>query len=239
MKQRIGLWSYFSGFEKSLWMGSVLLIVSSFLLFDRESGLTPIASVIGITSLIFCAKGNPIGQLLMILFSLLYGIISYGFAYYGEMVTYMGMSLPMAVFSLVSWLRNPYGENHAEVRVNRIGRREIPFLALLTVVVTVVLYFVLKWLGTANLTVSTVSVTTSFLAAYLTFRRSPYYALAYALNDIVLIVLWIPVCMRETRYISVVVCFLAFLANDLYGFFSWRGMERRQRMNTSNGTASE
>lgn len=70
--------------------------------------MTLIASLIGVPSLIFCAKGNPVGQILMIVFSILYGIISYGFAYYGEMITYLGMTLPMAVFSLVSWLRNPY-----------------------------------------------------------------------------------------------------------------------------------
>ncbi len=43
----------------------------------------------------------------MIIFSLLYGIISYTFSYYGEMITYLGMTMPMAVFALISWLRNP------------------------------------------------------------------------------------------------------------------------------------
>ena len=46
MKCKIDLWNYFSGFEKGLWGGSVLLIVSSFLIFDRESYLTLAASVI-------------------------------------------------------------------------------------------------------------------------------------------------------------------------------------------------
>lgn len=32
----------------------------------------------------------------MILFSLLYGIISYTFSYYGEMLTSLGMTMPMA-----------------------------------------------------------------------------------------------------------------------------------------------
>ena len=44
------------------------------------------------------------------LFSLMYGVISYTFAYYGEMITYLGMTMPMAVFALISWVRNPYNE---------------------------------------------------------------------------------------------------------------------------------
>ena len=76
---------------------------------------------------------------------------------------------------------------------------------------------------------STLSVTTSFLAVYLTFRRNPYFALAYAANDVVLIVLWILASIDDIRYVSVVVCFAAFLVNDIYGFLNWRKMERRQR----------
>ncbi|MBQ1984910.1 MAG: nicotinamide mononucleotide transporter [Clostridia bacterium] len=64
---------------------------------------------------------------------------------------------------------------------------------------------------------------------YLTFRRSPYFALAYATNDIVLIVLWVMASMQNQSYISVVVCFAAFLANVIYGFVSWRKMEKRQQ----------
>ena len=84
---------YFSRAERLLWGLSVVFIGA----FDRENYLTLAASLIGVTSLIFNAKGNPIGQVLMVIFSLLYGIISYTFAYYGEMVTYLGMTMPMAV----------------------------------------------------------------------------------------------------------------------------------------------
>ena len=72
-------------------------------------------------------------------------------------------------------------------------------------------------------------MTTSFLAVYLTFRRSPGYALGYAANDVVLIVLWVLAALADPAYVSVAVCFAAFLVNDLYGFFSWRKMECRQR----------
>ncbi len=222
------LFAYFSKQELILWSISVLAIVLSFCLFDRESYITLIASLVGVTSLIFNAKGNPIGQALMIAFSLLYGIISYTFAYYGEMFTYLGMTMPMAIFALVSWLKNPYQGNKAEVKVNTIGKGERVAMYLLTAVVTAVFYFILKAFDTANIFPSTVSVTTSFLAVYLTFRRSPTYALAYAANDVVLIVLWTLASVSEIRYLSVVVCFVVFLLNDLYGYLSWKRMKNRQ-----------
>lgn len=116
--------NYFSRNEIILWFSSVLVIIVSFCIFDRENYLTLIASLVGVTSLIFNAKGNPFGQFLMIIFSLLYGIIS--FTYYGEMITYVGM--PMAAFTLISWMKNPYNGNKSEVKVNTISNNLIKFL---------------------------------------------------------------------------------------------------------------
>lgn len=220
--------NYFTKKEIALWVSSVVLISVSFCLFDRENYLILLASLIGVTSLIFNAKGNPFGQFLMVLFSLLYGIISFTFSYYGEMITYLGMTMPMAVFAMISWLRNPHKGNKAEVKVNSIGKSEQIFMWIAAIAVTIIFYFVLKHFNTANIVLSTISVTTSFLAVYLTFRRSPYYALTYAMNDIVLIALWILASTLDIRYVSVVVCFVAFLINDIYGFVNWKAMKKRQ-----------
>ncbi|HIZ57524.1 MAG TPA: nicotinamide riboside transporter PnuC [Candidatus Faecalibacterium gallistercoris] len=219
---------YFSRNEKMLWGASVGFIIVSFCMFDRESYMTLCASLIGVTSLIFNAKGNPFGQMLAVVFSLLYGGISYTFAYYGEMITYLGMTMPMAVFALISWMRNPYNGNKAEVKVNAISRKETVGMCVGAAAVTAVFYFILAYFHTANIVPSTVSVTTSFLAVYLTFRRSPYFALAYAANDLILIVLWTLASASDIRYISVVVCFAAFFANDLYGYINWQKMKVRQ-----------
>ena len=222
------LTSYFTKGELTLWGSSVGLILVSFSLFDRVNFMTLAASLIGTTSLIFNAKGNPIGQALMVVFSLLYGVISYSFSYFGEMITYLGMTGPMALFALIAWLRNPYQGNRAEVAVNRLKKRELVLMYALTVLVTVGFYFILDYFHTANMIPSTLSVTTSFIAVYLTFRRSPYFALAYAANDVVLILLWTMAALEDISYLSVIICFVMFLVNDLYGFVSWKRMEKRQ-----------
>lgn len=225
------LLNYFTKFEIGLWTTSIFLILISFCIFDKENYLTLIASLIGATFLIFNAKGNPIGQFLTIVFSILYGIISYSFSYYGEMITYLGMTMPMAFFALISWLKNPYKNNKSEVKVNRLSAKEIVFMLVLTALVTFAFYFILKYFNTANLIPSTISVTTSFLAVYLTFRRSPYFALAYAMNDIVLVVLWALATQTEISYLSVVICFIVFFINDMYGFVNWKKMEKKQKNN--------
>lgn len=219
---------YFSMTEILIWSISSLLVIVSFFLFDRANYLILSASLIGVTYLILNAKGNPLGQVLVIMFSILYGIVSYKFSYYGEMITYLGMTMPMAVFALISWLRNPFNGNRSEVTVGSISKAETVFMIVLSAVETILFYFILQAFNTANILPSTMSVTTSFLAVYLTFRRNPFYAIAYAANDIFLIVLWILASLSDTRYISVVVCFAVFLFNDIYSFFCWQKMKKRQ-----------
>ena len=220
--------NYFTKAEKILWVSSTLMILLSFVISQDSGILGLVASLIGVTALILCAKGNPSGQILMIIFCCIYTYISYTCSYYGEMITYACMSLPMAVFSLVSWLRHPFKGNKAEVKVNHIKTKEYAFLVVLDIAVTVIFYFILRYFDTANLFFSTISITTSFGAAYLTMRRSPHYALWYTANDIVLIVLWTLAAVKDISYISVIICFVTFLANDIYGFVSWKKMQKRQ-----------
>jgi nicotinamide mononucleotide transporter PnuC len=138
------------------------------------------------------------------------------------------MSVPMAIYALVTWVKHPYEGNHAEVKINKMRKKDFILLIPLTGAVTVAFYFILKYLGTSNLLVSTFSVSTSFSAVYLTSKRSPFYALAYALNDIVLIILWILASISDRSYVSVVACFSIFLLNDIYGFFNWLKMQKTQ-----------
>ena len=220
--------AYFSLAELALWIGSACVISAAFFAFDGDNILAFFASLVGVTALIFNAKGNPAGQALMIAFSVIYGIISYSCAYYGEMITYLAMTAPMAAMALIDWLRHPSGAGKSEVKINRLRGAEYVFALVLSGAVTAIFYFILRHFNTARLAWSTVSVFTSFAAAYLTFRRSPAFALAYAANDLVLIVLWAFATAENSGYISVLVCFCVFFANDIYGFFSWKKIWKRQ-----------
>lgn len=216
--------------EICLWAVSVTVITVSFALSKDGNLLSFIASLIGVTSLIFLARGFAFGQVLMIIFCLMYGVISCQFDYYGEMLTYLGMTLPMSVISLVSWLRHPYKAS-AEVEVSKLNKKKIFFLIISSVIVTVAFYFILKAFNTANLLPSTVSVLTSYIAASLTAFRNPYFALGYACNDLVLIVLWVLAAIEDFSYLPMVMCFAVFFVNDMYGFICWKKMAKRQIKN--------
>ncbi len=223
----MGSFKDLSKFEWALWGVSMVVVGASYALSGGGDILTMIASLIGVTALIFVAKGFVLGQILSVVFSVFYGIISFYFRYYGEMITYLFMTTPMAICALIAWIRHPH-QGSKEVEVHRLSKRQWFGLSLSAIAVTVAFYFILGALGNANLFFSTLSITTSFLASMLTFFRSPYYALAYAANDIVLIVLWLLATIAQVSYLPMVACFIMFFINDLYGFINWKGMQKRQ-----------
>ena len=204
--------------EWCLWLASLAVVLIANQITPELDPLTMTAALVGVTSLV-------LSQVLMIVFSILYGVISFRFHYWGEMITYLGMTLPMAVWSTVTWLKNPSKENGSEVAIQTLARSHLAALAASTVAVAAVFYYILKLLDTPNLFFSTVSIITSFLAAALTMLRSTYYAVGYAANDVVLIVLWVMASMENPAYIPVAVNFAIFLLNDLYGFVSWKKRE--------------
>lgn len=216
--------------ELILWLISLITVIVSNIFAKDASVSTILGTAIGVTALIFVAKGDVFGQILTVVFSFLYAVTSFAFRYYGEMITYMGMTMPMAALSVISWLKHPFKKGKNEVKIHKLTRFEKILMILLSFIVTLIFYFILKSLNTPNLLFSTISVTTSFLASYLTFFRNSYYALAYAANDIVLIVLWILATIESFSYFPMIICFVMFFINDIYGFISWKIREKKQAL---------
>lgn len=214
--------------EKILWASSVIGLVVLFCLVPQKNPLTLIASVVGVTSLLFSAKGHVSGQFLQLLFCVLYSLVALSFKYYGEAITYMGMTFPSDLFAAIVWLKNPSKKGKVEVKMVHLTPKKSAVALFASTTAMVVFYFILKKLNTANLEISTVSVFTSMMASVLTIMRVPYYAIAYAANDIVLIIMWILASIENPVYVPMVFNFVIFFINDLYGFFSWKKIRRMQ-----------
>lgn len=220
---------YLTKFERLLWGFGMIGITVTFALSGFSGWLSFVASLFGLTSLIFLAKGMPISHIFMLIFGVLYAINALQYRYYGEAITYLGMTCPVTLVALITWLKHPQeGGEGGEVKISHMTSKKWAIVLSLSVLVTILFYFVLKALDTPNLIVSTVSVFTSFLAATLEVVRSSFYALGYAANDLVLIVLWILASLEDISYLPMVINFALFFFNDFYGFYSWQKRKKQQ-----------
>ncbi len=216
--------------EYALFFCSVAAILLSFFLTGNTDYVQLAASLVGVLALILMAKGNVAGQILSVIFAIFYGVVSYFCKYYGELIICLGMSAPVSLLAVISWLKNPFGGKKTEVEIRRLKLREYPVIVAISLAVSTAFFFILRALGTPNVWWSTVSVFTSCAAMLLSVRRSPLYAFAYCFNDIVLIVLWSLMSATDKSYLAMVVCFSVFLANDIYGLINWVRLLRKQQV---------
>lgn len=215
-------------FETCLCLVSVLVIVIGFCFGQEKDVLNLVSSLIGVISLIYIAKGNLFGQILALIFGILYAFVSYQNRLFSELITYGFMYVPLSIATIVTWFRHPY-KDEKTVEITKTSLKQFLLIVLLGFIVTTIFYFLLKYLNTPSLYVSTFSIFTSFIASALVILRSPYYALAFTLNDIVLIILWTISTISNVQNITILLCFVVFFFNDIYGFIAWNKRFKKQQ----------
>ena len=221
---------YFTPFEWSLWAVSIATVVGFYIGFRNTEWTYLVTTILGVTSLIFLAKGNLIGLILTLIFSVFYVIVAITYRYYSEVITYGTMTLPIGIVCLIQWIKNPYKDKKHEVEIVELKKDDYVYIIVLGAIVSIIMYFILGWIKTPNLEISTISIFTSFVASYLSLKRSRFYAVAYAVNDIILIALWAFASATDLSYLTIIICFVSFFANDFYAFINWTKIYKKQRM---------
>ncbi len=231
---------YFTPLEWTIMLVTLTAISIGFGISKDRSALSYASSVVGVVSILFNSKGNVVGQFINIAFAALYGIYSYTQHYYGEMIIYFAIMTPIYVFSIVSWIKHKYNGRKNEVAINTLKKKEFLFAGLGALACTAAFYFLLRALDTDNLIVSTISLTTSISAAYLMLRRCEYYSVCFIFNDVILITLWaMKIPDSGLSVLPSVIAFGTFLIVDVYCFFSWRAIHRRQAQETAEQATAD
>ena len=214
---------------------SILIISFCFILIPNKNISSLIVSILGIITVISGAKGLIISPFINIIYNIIYIIICFSQKFYGEVIIYSFILTPLNIITINSWLKNRSKENKNIVKVNKLSIKEYYILGILTILITICFYFLLKSLNTNSLLISTLSLTDSFVATYLLFRRCSNYALAYIVNDIILITLWLTTISTEKMtHLPIIISFVIFLINDIYGLTLWKKREKVQNTKTDN-----
>lgn len=193
--------------------------------------LTTVCSIVGIITALLLAKGKNLGQIFGLLIVALYSIVSFKNKYYGEVIIYLCIMLPMYIIGIISWLKHQNKDTNS-VEVNNIKTKEWVIVSIASILAFVSIYFLLKVFNTSQLFVSSLSVIDSLFAVYLGIRRSKYSFYFYVVNDLILIALWgIPVVSSSLILLPMVFNPIINLINDIYGIYNWRKLEKMQGEN--------
>ena len=216
-----------TNFEKLLLFGSVVIVSVVGLCFKSDL-LTVSCSIVGIITALLLAKGKNLGQVFGLLITILYSIVSFKNKYYGEVLIYALVMLPMYIIGIFTWI-NHKNEKTNSVEINSIEKKEWGIVSIVFALVFVGIYYLLKAFNTNELVVSAISVLASLFAVYLQIRRSKYSFSFYMVNDIILMFLWgIPVIRGSYILFPMLLNPIINFINDMYGFYNWKKTEKIQ-----------
>lgn len=208
---------------------AVLIATIPFLIFKEKNILSLICSIIGIISMIFISKGFVYAPILGVIYDALYIAVSWSQNYYGEVIIFAFIMIPMELFSVFTWLKNKNKQEQELVQTNKLHKKEVGILIILSIVITISFYFILRALNTKELFINTISLTANFIGVYLMFRRSKYYALSYFVDDLIAITLWIiTIVISGIEFIPNLICLICFAVIDIYGFITWSKNEKNE-----------
>lgn len=212
-------------FEKTLLFVSIILITISGIINNSEI-LTIITSFLMVLCALTQAKGKVISQFIGVIAIILYSIIAFQNQYYGEVIIYILVLLPMYLVGIYSWITNK-NEDTNTVNQNDLSKKEWIILSVIDILLFGILYYVLRYFNTSQLVVSTLSMLASLMANYLIVRRNKYSFLFYIINDLILVILWgIPVLKGDFALIPILIDPVLLLINDSYGWKNWNKNEK-------------
>lgn len=194
----------------------------------NSSWLIIVYSIVVIISVFLLTKGNFVGNILQVIASIMYAIISFNSKYFGETITCLLINLPVYSISIVTWLKNRQSNSNT-IKINKIKIKETIAISFASVAIFVLLYFMLKAFNTANLVVSTISMTLSVIATYLVMRRCEYNFVFYLLQNLISIVLWLPIVYANIAYLPTVVNFCIFAILNTTGIINWAKLKKNQK----------
>ncbi len=228
IKRFFGQAKWYEWLYMSLFICTIIVLSCLF----KAGALVIFNSLFGILSVFFLAKGKMIGNVLGVVQSVLYIVISYFNAFYGEVLLCCCIYIPINIASIISWARN-LNEKDKIVIINKsLGWVEWVVSILSAVVISIGIYFLLDYFNTANLLVSTLSVFSSLMAGHLVIRRSEYNFAFYILNNIVCICLWLYVILQNNKvgYITTIVQYCMFLILNILGVINWAKIKKSQEI---------
>lgn len=198
------------------------------------SFLSATTSIVGLWGIVMISRGNYVSHYIYIVFSIMYSTVSITASYYGEAIIYTFIMLPIHVFSAISWKKSRVSNSTHEVQTNKkITKGHIIVSCIICVFLSASFYFLLIALNTENPICSTLSLSTSALAAYFMLQRVEFFPVIFAIDDFFLLALWgVQIIQGEYQYMpTLIVCFTS-LANDIYSAICWRKRSRSRKEET-------
>jgi nicotinamide mononucleotide transporter len=194
--------------------------------------LSIITMLTGLWCVILVAKGRIFNYYVGVINCIGYAYIAYGYQLYGEVMLNALYFLPMQFVGLWVWRKNKDLRVPDKVRIKFMSPLGRVTWALLSVLVALAYSSLLGMMGDPVPFLDSTSTVLSVIAMILMAWRYMEQWILWIIVDIVSVWMWVLVIMKEgANDTALLVMWIAFLINAVYGFVCWIKMYKTQCTN--------
>jgi len=199
-----------------------------------QTALSVVTMLTGLWCVILVAKGRIFNYYVGIVNILGYGYISYTYQLYGETMLNILYYLPMSFVGLYIWSKHKNTAVKDSVKVKCLTLQQREAYGALTVIAFLVYGIILRKMGDPYPFIDSCSTVLSIVAMWAMAWRYWEQWILWIIVDVVSVYMWYCVMVDSgTNDIALLVMWIAFLINAVYGYISWYRMVRNQPGGTS------
>ena len=219
-----------TNFEK-IWL-VLFTAVNLYLFFAWDDTLLGlISSLSGMLCVVLVAKGKISNYYFGIVQTATYAYISYTYSLYGEAMLNGLFYLPIQFIGLYLWNRHKTNNSvrGEDVKVKKLTKKGWIILIAVSVAASLIYAEILYAIGSQQVRLDSVAVVLSIIAQILMLQRYAEQWVMWIIVNVLSVILWIVTLTTSGgNDYTVLVMWIAFLVNSIYGYINWLKMTGTQ-----------
>jgi nicotinamide mononucleotide transporter len=225
-------------FEKTwIVMFSAINIYLYFALDDTLLGF--ISSFTGMLCVVLVAKGKIANYYFGIIQTSTYAYISYTYGLFGEAMLNGFFYLPIQFIGIYLWKKNQTSRSvkGEDVSAKRLSAKGWLIVTAISIVASLAYAEVLRVIGGQQVRIDSIAVVLSIIAQILMLKRFAEQWLLWIIVNGLSVVLWFVTLINTGgNDWSMLVMWIAFLFNSVYGYVNWIKLSKKQEANGENSS---
>lgn len=217
-----------SGWKKAelIWMAFCSLAILGLSLNMQDTPLGIIAALTGTWYTLWAGKGKISCYFFGIINSICYGLISYQYRFFGEVMLNLGYYLPMMFVGIFCWKNHL--SDHGVIKKTSLSLKGKAVLLLSTLMAIILYGLLLKCLNGRTPYLDSLTTILSIAAMIMTVKRCSEQWLLWIIVNTASIIMWLNVFLQNGSAISSLLMWIISLANGFIFYFQWAKEVKKQ-----------
>lgn len=219
---------FFAGWSKFeiTWLVLSTVIMIALSIIWGDSTLALISGITGILGVVLAAKGKVSTYFFATINVAIYAFLTFNNHLYGEFMLNAFYYIPMNFVGFYLWSRHK-DEDSGEVEGKSLTPKQIVILLVAVTIVVLVYWQILSHIGGQLALIDAMSTVFSVVALIMQVARYAEQWLLWIIVNVVSVVMWVLLLGKDSSAVTMVVMWVAYLFNSVYGYYNWKKLAKK------------